>query len=155
MQLSVTEEITAKLIGSSIDLTPTSELIQNGATTGVAIRGAILECAIKYDEYFLLFLTDDIPDEDTLSILLLDSQLRTLDRAALGGMYSTGSFSNIKLIPPNSVKFNFIGGCDWQIDILPTPEFHIPFLSHVRGVKRPFSFFRHFMVLGSPLPERN
>ncbi len=154
MELLITEEITAKLIVSSINLPPKSELIQNGTATGVVIQGAILECAIKYGECFLLFLTNDIPDEDTLSIFLLDSQLRTLDRASLGGMYSTGSFTNVKLIPPSSVKFNFIGGCDWRIDILPTAEFHIPFLSCVRGVKRPFSFSRHFVVLGSPLSEK-
>ena len=146
MQLSVTEDFTTKLIRNNSDLPPQSELLQNEMPTGIIIRGAILESVIQCGEYFLVFMTDDVPYEDTLSIFLLDTQLNILDSATIGGMYLTGSLSNIKLIPPNHINFNYIDGCDCLIDILPAPKFHIPFLSPFNAVKRPFRFYRHFIL---------
>ncbi len=146
MHLSITEDFTTKQIRNSSDLPPQSELLQNGIPTGIIIQGSILENVIQCGECFLVFMTDDVPYEDTLSIYLLDTQLNILDSASIGGMYLTGSLSDIKLTPPNHISFNFIDGCDCFIDILPAPKFHIPSLSPFNIVKRPFSFYRYFFL---------
>lgn len=80
-----------------------SEVVVSGSPTGKIIAGAELEAAIQWNDFFLAFGTDDIPQEDTLRIYLFDRQLNLVDSATLGAMYSTGSFSELELVPPNTV----------------------------------------------------
>jgi len=64
----------------------------NGAPTGTIVDGAILEAALKWHEYTLLFLTDDIPFEDALRIYLLDEKFNVMDSAQIMWIYATGIF---------------------------------------------------------------
>jgi hypothetical protein len=59
-------------------------------------------------------MTDDIPGEDMLHIHLLAEDLSVIDSATIGGMYSTGSFTNHTVLSPNEIAFNFIGGHEWK-----------------------------------------
>ena len=68
---------------------PRSELILYGETTEKIVEGAVLEAAVCWKGHFLIFLTDDIIQEDTLRIYLLDPKLDIVDAARLGAMYST------------------------------------------------------------------
>lgn len=101
----------------------------------------------------LIFLTDDIPYEETLSIYLLDGELNYLDSATLGGMYSTGFFSLQVMSAPNVVQFRFIGDIEWSVELLREPEFRLPFISEPIGVSRKFGFSRHFKIQGKSIPE--
>jgi hypothetical protein len=131
---------------------PQSELVLNGQPTGKVIDGAFLEVAIRWRELSLVFVTDNIMNEETLRIYLLDANCDVIDSAWLGAMYATGVFSLIDLQPPNTVRFLFFGGTGWTLKLLNSPTFALPF-REPRGVHRRFGFFRHFKIDGKPQPE--
>lgn len=132
---------------------PKSEILVNGMPTGKLISGVILELAVQWEGRYLLFMTDDVPFEEMLGIHLLDSRMNTLDSALIGSTYSSGTFSSPELNGPNIVRFHFIGDTTWSIELLPRPEFYLPFISEPPGVKRPLGFSRHFIVRGNPRPQ--
>lgn len=86
---------------------PESEIILHGVQTGKFVAGAILETAVKWNEFYLLFMTDDVLFEEALSISLFDEQFNILDVATLIRIYSTGIFSMLELIEPNVINFRF------------------------------------------------
>jgi hypothetical protein len=109
-----------------------------------------LESALQYDTGYLIFLTDDIPDEDSLNIYLVDFSGAPMDWARIGNIYSTGSFKNLEIRQPDRVKFRFIGDTVWTLQIVRKPAWHIPFISGPAGVHRPPGFRRHFSITGTP-----
>lgn len=147
-------ELTTKRVDrSGDDEMPKSEILINGKSTGKLVSGMVLEAAVQWENFFLLFMTDDIPYEEMLRILLLDNQLNLIDSALIGGPYSTGSFSSLHLIEPNTVCFRFIGDTTWCVELLSRPGFRIPFISEPLGVWRSLRFSRHFIVRGNPRPQ--
>lgn len=130
---------------------PVSEILLGGKSTGRMVQGAILEAAIACGPGYLVFLTDDIPQEDTLSIYLFGDDLKQLDAATLGGIYSTGSFHCAGFSGPDVVRFRFIDDREWSVVLLSVPELRLPFLSEPSGVHRRFGFSRHFRILNTPV----
>lgn len=154
MGMHIASELITKLVHETGEgEVPTSEVLINGISTGKLISGAVLEAAVQWENYYLIFMTDDAPFEEMLGVHLLDAQLNILDSALIGSPYSTGSFSSLELSEPNTVRFHFIGGTTWSIELLSRPGFRIPFISEPAGVKRPLSFSRHFIVRGNPRPQ--
>jgi hypothetical protein len=137
----------------SDDIAPLSEIMIGGMPTGKIIGGAVLEAALRWDDFTLMFLTNDIPFEDTLHIYLLDDALNIVDSARLGAMYATGIFGDLDLTQSDTVRFRFFGGIVWTLLLLPKETFVLPFLSDPRGVGRPFRFSRRFQLYGKPLPD--
>jgi hypothetical protein len=131
-----------------------SELLLNGRPSGHILKGAVLEAAVQWHGHHLLFLTDDVPYEEALRIVLLNERWQVVDEAELGAAYSTGSFSDLTLLLPDMVRFRFIGGTDWTVRLLTQKQFRIPWVSEPRGVSRRFGFNRRFAVDGRPQPER-
>ncbi|GEM_PF-3905238 len=76
-----------------------------------------------------------------------------LEAAVLGAAYSTGSFSDLSLLPPDTVRFRFIGGTDWTVRLLHKDQFRLPLVSEPRGVSRRLGFSRRFVVDGDPQPQ--
>lgn len=134
---------------------PTSELLVDGRATGKFVPGAVLEAAVAWANRYLLFMTDDVPYEEMLRVVLLDDRFALIDSALIGGPYSTGSFSSLQLSEPDTVSFRFIGDTLWEIELLSKPGFRLPFVSDPKGVSRPPGFSRHFVVRGRPVPERD
>jgi hypothetical protein len=132
---------------------PRSEILLHGARTGKLVSGAMLEAAVQWQDRHLLFMTDDVPFEDMLSIQLLDARFDLLDSALLGSPYATGSFSSLSLIEPNKVRFRFIGDTFWTVELLAVAQARLPFLSDPPGIRRPLRFYRHFRIYGQPRPE--
>ena len=154
MLRQLTQELTIRPVADSSESEiPRSEIILDGRETGKFIRGVVLEAAVRWQDFYLLLLTDDILNEDMLEIHLLDRNLNLLDSATLGAIYSTGVFSSLVLNEPDRVGFRFIGDANWVIELLPKPEFRIPYLSDPTGVWRRFGISRHFKVHGAPRPE--
>jgi hypothetical protein len=135
------------------DTPPMSEIIVSGAPTGKVVVGAVFEAALRWNEYVLLFLTDDVPFEDTLNIYLLDANLNTVDWARMYFIYATGIFSDLDLTQDDTVRFCFFGGIVWTLKLFPEKKFVLPIISATWGVSRPFAFFRRFQIYGRPLPE--
>jgi hypothetical protein len=132
---------------------PTSEIMIAGEPTGKIVEGAVLEAALKWREYLLLFLTDNIPFEDALSIYLLDANLNIVDSARMYHMYSTGTLSDLDLSLDDTVRFGFFGGITWRLKLLPKKTFALPVISDPTGVHRSFTFWRMFQIDGRPMPD--
>ena len=116
MQKLSEHEMTTKAISKYSETeVPKSQILIKGEATGKIVTGAILEAAILWKNYYLLFMTDDIPHEEMLSVHLLDKKLNLLDSVTIGAMYSTGSFSSIEIVEPNIVSFRFIGDSNWRM----------------------------------------
>ena len=132
------------------DKAPTSQLLIDGVPIGRPVAGAVLEAAIACGDLLLLFMTDDTPFEESLSIHLLDRQGRLLDSARLGWPYTTGSFTALRLVNATTVCFRFFGDTDWTLQILPRPSLRIPFFPDAPGVTRSLGFKRWFAIQGKP-----
>ena len=155
MRLLSTSEFTARLASPYSDTQlATSELLLDGKPSGLIVDGAVLEAAVEWQGCRIVFFTDDIPFEDMLRIYMFDADMTLVDAAVLGGMYSTGTFADLNLRPPDTLTFCFIGGITWRMVLLAEREFALPFFSDPRGVNRKFKFFRHFRIEGKPQPER-
>jgi hypothetical protein len=151
MLKQLSQELTVKkIIAESENKMPVCEIMLQGQATGKTVSGAVLEAAVSWQEFYLLFLSDDIPQEDMLNIHLLDKNLSPLDSAVVGNIYSTGSFSSLQLLQPNRVGFRFIGDTDWLIELLPKQVLRFPFITDPAGVRRRFGFSRYFKVHGNP-----
>ena len=128
---------------------PKSEILFEESNTGIFIEGVILEAAFKSSDKFLLFVTDDIPQEDSLSIYLLSDTFLMLDQARLGGIYTTGSF---KVIDYNGsvIYFRFFNEAKWQLTLLDKPTLRLPIFSEPAGVSRKLGLTRHFKLESKP-----
>lgn len=133
---------------------PRSELRVNGQLSGRFLAGAVLEAAVQWRDQHLLFITDGVPYEEALRIVLISADLAVLDTAELGAAYATGSLTDLALLPPDTVRFRFIGDTDWTVRLLAQDQFRLPWVSEPRGISRPFGFLRRFFVDGQPQPER-
>jgi len=129
-----------------------SRIIADGRDTGRIVAGEILEAAVAWGHYHLLFITDNTPFEEHLRIFLLDARWKVVDCATLGAIYSTGVFSDLELAPPNSLHFRFFGGVTWTLELLDHDVMSLPF-SDPKGVSRPFGFRKRFRIHGHPLPD--
>ncbi|WP_332847736.1 hypothetical protein [Massilia sp. S19_KUP03_FR1] len=137
----------------SNDTTASGELIIKGKPSGKMIDCAVLEAALEWNGMILAFFTDGVPYEEFLQMVLFDQKLAVVDSARLGATYSTGVFSDLVLCPPDEVRFRFIGGITWTLQLMDRPRFVLPFVSDPTGVSRPFGFVRRFKVIGTPLPD--
>lgn len=155
MSLERATDVSTKLMtGPNHGEVPVSEIYFAGRATGKRVPGADLEAAVRVDARYLLFMTDDVPFEETLGIFLLDQNFDVIDSARLGAMYSTGMFSTLELHEPRTVGFRFIGETTWTVEVLDRPETRLPFIADAPGVVRPFGFKRHFVVRGQPQRQR-
>lgn len=154
MKLIPSSEFSLKLVGPGTNQAmPQSEILIRGQPTEKLVDGAILEAAVGCGDYYLAFVTDDIPNEETLRIYLFDSRLNLIDSATLGAMYSTGTFGHLELVPPNMLRFAFFGDTTWTLELLSRDELALPFIADPKGVSRPFAFHRRFKIYGRPKPE--
>ena len=127
-----------------------SRILLGDTQTGKSIDGCYLELCVKAENKYLVFMTDDTPNEDMLHIHLLNESLDVIDSATIGSMYSTGSFRDYHIQEPNTLIFHFIGGTQWKVKILERKEFLLPFISQPKGVSRKHFFYQFFKIYGSP-----
>lgn len=125
---------------------PTSEVLLEGQPWARPVTGAVLEAAIAWRDFYLVFLTDDVPFEEGLNIHLFDRHGTLLSTATMGGAYTTGHFRDLQLGADDTLSFNFYGDGPWCLQLLDRPGFRLPLFSEPIGVNRPFGFSRHFIV---------
>jgi hypothetical protein len=142
----VTEIAVRRCEAQEDDDIPQCELMVAGAATGCRVSGAILEAAVEAGGKYLLFMTDDVPFEEILTLHLLDGHFRLLDSASVGRAYATGVFSLIEFREPDELVFRFIGETPWAVKLLDGPALRVPLRADAPGVTRPFGFTRHFIV---------
>ena len=145
MKLIRAEDYSVRIIrASTSDEVPLCEVMIAGAATGKILQGAVFEAALKWHDYTLLFLTDDVPFEEGLSIYLLDQHLNVADYARMYFIYSTGVFSQLDLSEDDVVRFHFLGEMVWTLKLYAEKRFVLPIVSTPLGVHRPLTFFRRF-----------
>ncbi len=101
---------------------------------------------MRWDVCYVLFLTYDVPFEEVLVICLLSKQFKLIDKAFLGGSYTTGNFRSLKIVQGNRLQFEFIGEAFWEIELLDRKQLRIPFIYDEAGVSRDIGFSRRFIV---------
>ena len=144
--MRVADEIALRPLAAGADAAVRSEVLIAGRPTGAVITGVVLEAAVHCAPGWLLFLTDDVPFEELLTIHLLDREGGLLDSASIGAPYTTGTFSSMRLDPPSTVRFRFIDDADWFVEILDRPKRALPWWPDARGVRRGARVARHFIV---------
>lgn len=145
--MRVIDHVTLRLLSAATsDAHPHSEIVLDGIATGKRITGATLEAALAWQPFYLLLLTDDVPYEEALRIVLLDSHLDVLDEAEIGAPYCTGTFSSLAVCGVDAVKFLFMDDAPWTVQVLPKRQLRGPLWSERRGVQRRFGLWRHFIV---------
>jgi hypothetical protein len=125
---------------------PRCRLFYQGQDTGRELTGAFLEASVQAGNEWLLFLTHDVPFEETLEIVLLDRSFEVLDRASLIAPNATGAFRDLQILSDRCVRFNFIGQEAWELKLLERPGFRLPLIGEPFGVVRPFGFSRRFAL---------
>jgi hypothetical protein len=150
--MRLASEVSVRQVEQASDEPPLCEVVLNGVGTGHRVAGAVLEAAVAHAGDYLLFLTDDVPFEDMLSIHLVDATGRLLDTARIGAMYSTGAFSGPELRDPGIAAFRFSGDTEWTVEVFPEAKMQLPFVSDAPGVTRPLALRRRFRVHGDPRP---
>jgi hypothetical protein len=144
MRLLPTTAVSTLPVSRPANDLPQSELILNGERTGIVVDGAVLEAAVSWRDSMLLFLTDDIPFEETLRIYLFDASLAVVDSARLSAMYTPGIFTSLQLVPPDTIHFHFFGDFQWALRLLEKRTFALPVIFDPPAVHRPVRFFRWF-----------
>lgn len=147
MRIVNENDVYLKIISEATETeSPKSEITIEGTKIKLAINGVYLESCIEYDEYYLVFTTDDCPFEESLNIYLLSSENEIIDNATIFWPYGTGSFKLLRVADPNLVQFKFFGEKDWQIKIFNNKRFYIPYISEPSGVWRKINFWRFFGI---------
>jgi hypothetical protein len=113
------------------------------------VPGAVLEFAVDIAGRHLLFLTDDVPHEEVLSIVLLDAGFQLLDSATIGRAYHTGC-----LRTRGSSSRGASSSSSWATapgrSMYGRRPAWAPFVPDAAGVGRPFGLHRHFIVSFKP-----
>ncbi|WP_158782675.1 hypothetical protein [Pantoea sp. BAV 3049] len=130
-----------------------SEVLIESHPTGIIIPGKVLEAATIVDAYrYLLFVTDDIIFEETLTVLLIELPQGIVEKLVIGGVYASGHFEGLT-VSPHSVRFSFIGDTIWTIKVPESPMFKLPF-SAPRGVSRPMGLRKYIDISANTFPAR-
>ncbi|ELY4599252.1 hypothetical protein SM003_001847 [Cronobacter malonaticus] len=123
-----------------------SEVVLNGNNTGIIVPGEILEAAVLINEQrYVLFLTDDVIFEESLTIALFDLREGIKEIVWLGNEYATGYFEALA-VTANSINFRFIGEYLWTVTVSDIPRFRLPFVSDPQGVKRDTGFKKYMNI---------
>lgn len=151
MPMRIASQFTLFLSSDSTETcSPASHLFANGMPTGKSIQGAVLEAVVEWNSQYLMFVTDDIPYEESLHIVLLDAAFEVIDSASIEAPYTTGSFSSLALHEPDTVEFRFLGETTWTLRLLASSALRLPFVSEPFGVHRRFGFRRRFILHRMP-----
>ncbi|ELY5853945.1 hypothetical protein [Cronobacter malonaticus] len=123
-----------------------SEVVLNGNNTGIIVPGEILEAAVLINEQrYVLFLTDDVIFEESLTIALLDLHEGIKEVVRVGNEYATGYFEALS-VTADSISFRFIGEYLWTVTVSDIPRFRLPFVSDPQGVKRDTGFKKYMNI---------
>ncbi|EOC5689766.1 hypothetical protein ACLF30_002170 [Cronobacter sakazakii] len=111
-----------------------SEVVRDGNNPGVIVSGEILEASVQINEQrYVLFLTDDVIFEESLTIALLDLREGTKEIVWLGHEYATGYFEALA-VTADSINFRFIDEYLWTVTVSDAPRLRLPFVSDPQGV---------------------
>jgi len=127
-----------------------SRVMRDGQDTGLLLPGLWLEAQFMVGSDALLFITHNVPYEEQLDLCLISAGNVLKDRLSLAWIYSTGIFSDARVVGKRSIVFSFFADAFWRVDVLPTPGWRLPLVSEPRGVWRRFGFKRRMVITRLP-----
>ena len=131
-----------------------SSVVINGNSTDIIVPGQILEAAVQVNDHrYILFLTDDIIFEESLTIALIDVKDGVKEIVRLGNEYSMGSFEVLS-VTVDSINFRFIGNFLWTVNTVDSSRLRLPFNSDPKGVKREVCLKKYMTISATPAPEK-
>ena len=100
----------------------TPKIVLRCGNRTIEVAGAVLETQFSDGDRHLLFVTEDIPYEESLHILLVDSELLLIDSLVLSENYAPGILKNICAIQPNKIVFSFFDAKErWHLTVADKP----------------------------------
>ncbi len=128
------------------------EITLRFAPTGDVIKttGALLEAQFATGARYVLFVSEDVPFEEALHILLVDSDLSVLDSIELSADYTPGIFGNVVIAGPDIIEFSFFDRDEkWRLKIVDTPRRQLWGNKHPVKKRSPF-LHKQWLVLQGP-----
>lgn len=126
------------------------DVVLNGKSTGILVPGHVLEAAVQVNnQRYILFLTDDVIFEESLTIALIDIRDGVKEIIRLGNAYSRGIFEDL-LLTADSIHFRFSSGRLWMIKTSDEPRLTSPFDSVPKNVKRGIGLKKYMTLSTSP-----
>lgn len=130
-----------------------SDIVLHGKSTGIIVPGQVLEAAVQvHEQRYILFLTDDIIFEESLTIALIDVHDGLKEIVRLGNEYSTGTFADLQ-VTDDSMDFRFIGDYIWTLKVSDSPRLRLPFVSDPKVVKRESGLKKYITISAAPASE--
>lgn len=118
---------------------PRSLLLLDGRDTGTVLPGAVLETAVRTGDALLLFLTDDVPFEEGLSLCLVDADGKLLDEVRVLASATPGALTDVTRLQDNAIAFEFHAGVPMLARIEPKPRMMLPTFGLAHGIHRKFN----------------
>ena len=142
------DQISSKLLKSSDDSQiPSLQLMRGGQPFGEPLKGALIEAQYRVDgQRHLLFVTDDVPYEETLRVYLISSDAKVLDSLEFGGYLDNGTLEDLNVIDENTIEFSFIHKKRCRLTVESRSEWKKP-LAFTPGVSRPGGFGKRYLTL--------
>ncbi|NOQ63086.1 MAG: hypothetical protein GQ582_01075 [Methyloprofundus sp.] len=90
------------------------------------VPGHVLEAFFRLkDDRYLVLLTDNLPYEECLHIVLLDSQYCMLDQVDIYQAYTSGILSNVKILGDFELVVDFLENQQFHVMIAVSPSYSI------------------------------
>jgi len=129
---------------------PRSRLLALGKPTGTVLVGRSIVAQYAVGAEFLLFVTPDTWDDETLEIGLLTSDGTVLDLATLikWPLAAAGEFRNVEVHSEEEISFLFFMTDlkPWSVRVLCKTRWRLPFLAGPFGVSRPFGLKTRLLI---------
>jgi len=83
------------------------------------LEGCKLELAIHYnDSTYVLFVTDDCPFEETITVMLINThQKKLIDSFWIGRMYQTDCLTGCRILNGKQICFEFLREKLWTLTV--------------------------------------
>ncbi|WP_328186041.1 hypothetical protein [Marinobacter sp. OP 3.4] len=146
--METTDQFSSKLIKSSDNSQiPCLQLMKDDQPFGAPLKGALIEAQYQVDDgRHLLFITDDVPYEETLRIYLIASNAEVLDSLEFGGYLANGTLEGLNIVGDQTIEFRFIHKKRCRLTIERDRGWKKP-LAFKPGVNRPGGLKKRYLAL--------
>ncbi|WP_295458404.1 hypothetical protein [uncultured Thiodictyon sp.] len=81
-----------------------TEVFRDGVATGRKLPGFVLDAQYEHGGFYLFVTSWDCPFEESLEVVLTDSDLRIVDRKSIGVMYSSTWLEACEVVSANQLR---------------------------------------------------
>lgn len=146
--MEATDQFWSKLNKSSDNSQiPCLQLMKDDHPSGALLKGTLIEAQYQLDDgRYLLFITDDVPYEETLRIFLIASNAEVLDSLEFGGYLDNGTLEDLNIVGEQTIEFNFIHKKRCRLTVESDSGWKKP-LTFTPGVSRPGGLMKRYLAI--------